>query len=159
MQTAPITIHSPYAALRKAAKLARVPKRDIGDFIGDTVVRAIQAGKGGAAFGAFLSSRAIGWRAHGESRSGASIISRRSITELVNGEDSVSAIGSLPWLVDPERVLIALEGLSMVDRLPSKQRAAIFASMTGQDCMPGVTPANFRKLVSLARKALRDLDA
>jgi hypothetical protein len=152
-----LSVHSDMPTLRKAAKVCKIPKPEIGDFIGDTCLRAIEAGKGGPdKFGAFFSSRAIGWKAHGKSRSSADKIERRALRDTIADSEgnSISALGSLPWMVDPERVCIALESLAMVDRLPAKYRDALVAHMQGKSDLPGVSPALFRKRVQLAREYL-----
>jgi len=158
-RTIKLSVHSDMPTLRRAAKTCKIPKGDIGDFIGQTALRAIELGKSGPdKFGAFFSSQAIGWRAHGASRSGAERIERRALRDTIADSEgnSVSAIGSLPWLVDPERVCVALEGLAAVDRLPEKYRDAIIAHMQGWSEIPGISPSLFRKRVQLAREALGD---
>lgn len=151
-----ISVQSPLPVLRDAAKVCRVPVPDVDEFIQETILKALESGKCGAKFPSFFSSQAIGWRKHGASRSNTAKVAAASITTLQDRDgDTVSAVGSLPYLIDPERILIALEGLAMVDLLPARQREALIASMQGKLELPGITRVNFRKLVSQARENLR----
>jgi len=156
-RTIGLSINSSYADQYAAAKMARIPVPYIGDFLGDLAVRSIEQGKSGVdKFGAFLSSQAMGWRMHGSSRSGAEKVSRKSVStvKVLFDDGEPSAIGSLPWRVTPLDVLLAKEGLALVDRLPDRQRQALMASMRGEKELPGVSKSNFRKLVQFARSEL-----